>query len=258
MFRMEATVEDINEGLDPEYEVQDIGDDGYRISNNETGDAGVVSFGIDDGNAYMDVDSWTGADDRIYEDDSETDSFMDTKVLDNVLMDEEIEDIGNRVRSILSNGMEQAYEQSDKGEQADTLLRSAHRAYDMLESEGKGIGRVSLDAEGEGPIGQAVLHYGEAPGSDEDDEEQDEKMGPGIHDVKIDMGDYQGDRGFATSATYIMGAVLLNESNSDKKPQVSTEMGYKKGSQHHDKQETKADTELVETASEMSQYDFLN
>ncbi|MFB6174608.1 MAG: hypothetical protein ABEJ87_01365 [Candidatus Nanohalobium sp.] len=247
---MEVTVQDIEEGLDPRYEVQDIGDDGYRVSN-DNGDAGVVSFGIDDGNAYMDVDSWTGVDDRIYEDDSESDSFMDARVLDNVLMDEEIEDLGNRVRSILSNGMSHAYNLSNKEEQADTLLTSAHRAYNVLESRGKGIGRVSLDAEGEGPLGNAVLHYGEAP-------DNDQKMGPGINDVKIDMEEYENDRGFATSATYIMGAVLLNESNSDKKPQVSTEMGYKRGSKHHESQETKADMELVEEATDISKYDFLN
>lgn len=254
---MEVTVQDIESSLDPEYEVQDVGEDGYMVSNEETGDTGIVSFGMDDGSAFMEVDSWTGEDDKVYENDSETDSFMDARVLDEVLTEEEVEDIGGRVRSILSNGMEQAYDQSEKEDQAETLLRSAHRAYDMLEEQGKGIGRVSLDAQGEGPIGQAVLHYGDAPDEKEEDEKE-QKMGPGINDIKIDMSRYEEDRGFATSATYVMGAVLLNESNSDKKPQVSTEMGYKKGSQHHDTQEAKADMELVEKASDISQYDFLN
>lgn len=249
---MEVTAQDIKESLDPVYQVQDIDDDGFKVEDKENGDVGVITFGIDDGNAYMKVNSWTGKNHTVYEGDSETDSFMDARVLDEVLKDEEIEDIGGSVGSILSNGMKQAYEQNNKNEQADTLLRSAHRAYDMLEEQGKGIGRVSFDAEKEGPLGNAVFHYGNLP------DDEDENIDTGIHDVKVDMEDYKEDRGFATSATYIMGAVLLNESGSNMKPQVSTEMGYKNGSQDHDTQEVQADTELVETASEMSQYDFLN
>jgi hypothetical protein len=249
---MEVSVREIEEGLDPHYDVQDIGQDGYKVINEETGEEGKVSFGIDDGNAFMEVNSWTGTDDTVYETDAHTDSFMDASVLDEVLTDEEVEDIGNRARSVLSNGMKQAYEQSDKEEQARTLLNSAHRAYGLLESEGKAVGSFSLESKLEEPLGNAVVHYGESP------DDENESVDRGVEYFKLDMEDYEQDREFATPATYIMGAILLNESECNMKPEVKTGMAYKTGSQHHDTQEEKADTELVETASEISQYDFLN
>lgn len=250
---MEVTVQDVKSSLDPEYEVEDI-DEGYQVSNLQTGEAGVVTFGRDDGNAYMEVDSWTGEETtRIYENqDSGSETFLDDTLLNEVVMDEDIDNLNAEVRAMLSNGLDQAYEQNNKGKQAETLLASAHDAYQILESQNKGVGRFSLDATGEGPLGNAVLHYGQQP------EDEEKSMGPGVNDIKIDMEDFSDDRAFATSATYIMGAVLLNESGSGQKPRVSTEMSYKEGSRHHDLQEEKADMELVNNASEISQYSFLN
>lgn len=263
MLCMETTVQDIKSSLDPEYEVEDIGE-GYKVSNPQTEEAGVVTFGRDDGNAYMEVDSWTEDDTtRIYENqDHGSDTFLDETVLEGVLMDEDIEDIEAEVKATLSNGLDQAYDRSNKVEQAEMLLTSAHEAYQTLESQGKGVGRFSLNARKQSSLGNAVLHYGEAPDNDEElDEEEKETMGLGTNDVKIGLEEFEqdeDDRGYATSATYIMGAILLNESNSDQKPRVSTGKGYKEGSDHHDLQEDKADMELVNTASEISEYNLLN
>jgi len=239
MFCMGITVEDIESAVPSDYEVEDIGD-GFRVHDMQ-GNGGRVSFGEDDGTQFAEIDSWDGVTERVYEgQEKSTETMLGYEAFDEIF-EEDYSSEEARVEGILIEGLETAESTSDKEEAAHALVNSAEDAYDILEGEDKTPTDFTFRSKKNKSLGNASITYGAS-----------EKMGAD----KIDLGMNSYDREFATSAGYIMGAVLLQDSNN--KPEVSTGLAYKTGSSHHEGQEQQADMELVEVATEVTDYDFLN
>lgn len=239
MLFMGVTVDDVKDAVPSEYEVEDI-DTGFRVYDME-GNGGRISFGEDDGTQFAEVDSWDGITERVYEgQETSTESMLAYEAFDEIFEESNTSEVA-RVEGILMEGLETAVGSSDDKEAAEALVESAEDAYDILEGEGKTPTDFTFKTKPSKSLGNASVTYGASNTM-------------GAEKIDLDMNNY--DREFATSASYIMGAVLLQDSNN--KPQVSTGLAYKKGSRHHEEQEEQADMGLVETATEETEYDFLN
>lgn len=236
---MGVTAHDVESALPPEYEVEDL-ETGFQVYDME-GNGAMVSFGEDDGTQFAEVDSWDGITERIYEgQETTTETMLGYEAFDEIFDDENLSEV-SRVEGILMEGLETANVSTDKEEAARALVDSAEDAYEILEGEGKAPTDFRFKTKANKSLGNANIAYGAS-----------DTMG--AEKIDLDMNSYE--REFATSAGYIMGVVLLQDSG--KKPEVSTGLAYKSGSRHHEEQKAQADMELVETATEVTDYDFLN
>lgn len=236
---MGVSASDLESAVSPEYEVEQI-ETGFQVYDME-GNGAVVKFGEDDGTQFAEIDSWDGVTETVYEgQETSTDSMLSYEAFDEVFDDEDLSQV-SRVEGILMEGLETANSTTDKEEAAHALVNSAEDAYGILEGEGKAPTDFKFKTKANKSLGNANVTYGTS-----------DTMG--AEKIDIDMNGY--DREFATSAGYIMGAVLLQDSG--KKPEVSTGLAYKRGSRHHEEQKAQADMELVETATDVTDYDFLN
>lgn len=236
---MGVTVDDVEDAVSSKYEVEGI-DTGFRFYDME-GNGGRISFGEDDGTQFAEIDSWDGTTETVYEgQETSTDTMLAYEAFDEMFEKSDTSDVA-RVNGILMEGLQTAENSSDKQEAAEALVESAEDAYKILEQEGKTPTDFTFKTKSSKSLGNASITYGASNTM-------------GAEKIDLDMNSYR--RAFATSATYIMGAVLLQDSNN--KPQVSTGLAYKSGSRHHEEQKDQADMDLVETATEETDYDFLN
>lgn len=236
---MGVTAEDIESAVPPEYEVEDI-ETGFQVYDME-GNGATVRFGEDDGTQFAEVDSWEGINETVYEgQETSTEALLSYEAFDEIFDEERLSEV-SRVEGILMEGLETANATTNKEEAAHALVNSAEDAYDILDGEGKAPTDFKFKTKANKSLGNANITYGTS-----------DTMG--AEKIDLDMNSY--DREFATSAGYIVGAVLLQDSG--KKPEVSTGLAYKRGSNHHEEQKDQADMDLVETATEVTDYDFLN
>lgn len=236
---MGVRAEDVESAVPPEYEVEDI-ETGFQVYDME-GNGARLMFGEDDGTRFAEIDSWDETNERVYEgQQTDTETMLGYEAFDEIFSDESLSQV-SRVEGLLMEGLETASTSTDKEEAAHALVNSAEDAYDILEDEGKAPTDFRFKTKANKSLGNANIAYGAS-----------DTMG--AEKIDLDMNNYE--RDFATSAGYIMGAVLLQDSG--KKPEVSTGLAYKRGSKHHEEQKAQADMELVETATEVTDYDFLN
>lgn len=240
MLCMEVEVQDVEEALPAQYEVEPI-EPGFRIYD-ESNNGAEIMFGEDDGTPRAVVDNWGGATETLYEgQEQSTDGILSYDMFEEILEDEYLDEI-SRARGILGTGLETASEADSVDETVEALVESAEDAYGALEEEGKEATDFSFQCEPEKEPGNAYISIGN----------QGVQLGP--EKASINMNDY--DLEFSTPAAYIMGVVMLDGRN--KKPNVSTGLSYKPGSVHHEEQEEQADMGLVQRATEITDYDFLN
>ena len=239
MLCMGVTADDVEAAVPAEFEVEDI-DTGFRVYDME-GNGGRISFGEDDGTQFAEVDSWKGTTERVYEgQETSTETMLGYEAFDEMFEGENTSDVA-RVNGILMEGLETASNTSDNALAAEALVESAEDAYEILEGEDKTPTDFKFKSKPSKALGNASITYGSS-----------DRMG--AEKIDLDMNSY--DRDFATPASYIMGAVLLQDSNN--KPEVSTGLAYKTGSRHHEEQKDQADMSLPEVATEETDYDFLN
>ena len=229
----------VEEAVPSEMEVEVI-DDSFRVYDQD-GNGGRISFGKDDGTKYAEIQAWDDTTEKVFDgQEKSTDAMLAYEAFDEIFEESNTSDVA-RVNGILKEGLEAANDSTDTVESAEALVNSAEDAYSILEDEGKTPTDFTFQTELTKALGNASITYGSSNTM-------------GAEKIDINMNSYG--RDFATSASYIMGCVLLQDSNM--KPQVSTGLAYKKGSSHHERQEEQANMELVETATEESDYDFLN
>lgn len=237
---MEVTVQDIEEGLPAEYSVESV-ETGFRIYD-ESNNGAEIMFGEDDGTPRAVVDNWGGATETLYEgQEQSTDGILSYEMFEEILEDEYLDEV-SRAKGILGTGLESASGADTVDETVEALVDSAEDAYDVLEAEGKEATDFSFQCEPDKEPGNAYVSIGN----------EGVQLGP--EKASIDMNDYELE--FSTPAAYIMGVVMLEGRN--KKPNVSTGLSYKPGSNHHEGQEEQANMDLVERATEITDYDFKN
>lgn len=237
---MLVTLRDVEEGLPGQYDVEPA-DEGYMIYDGQDNGA-CVTFGVEDGTPNARVENWVAGTETLYLGQEESSRGLLTyEMFEEILSQDDIDEI-SRAEAILEQGLETASSAKSLDETIERLVGSAEDAYETLEDYRKEVTQFSLQSRPGKELGNAYATIGS------------EGVENGTEKAEIDMEGYEPE--FATPATYIMGAVLLEGRN--KKPEVSTGYAYKPGTEHHENQQRQANMDLVERATEITDYDFLN